>query len=417
MTIQPESRGGKYSFPTAAYIHIPFCRQRCFYCDFPITPVGPHQLNLDGWVGKYVEAVCQEIQAQRPGGNVLETVFFGGGTPSLLPIAGLEKILTTVRNHFRVDNAAEISIEIDPGTFDQKQLQAYVDLGINRFSLGIQAFQDNLLAICGRHHRRLDIDLALTAIANVGVKNWSLDLITGLPEQTNKDWQNSLSLALEAQPRHISCYDLVLEPQTVFDKREQQGKLSLPPSEQSANFYRQAQQILTQAGFDHYEISNYAQPHYRCCHNQTYWRNQPYYGVGMGATSYIDGKRFGRPRTRNDYYQWLQKWLATEAISPGKRVSHTEQLLESLMLGLRLTAGVSWEQLPFVNEVKKVKILDILKPFVERNWVSIYDFQHRNLDSINLDSGLVQGFYLSDPEGMLYSNQILSSLFAALEDN
>lgn len=419
MTIQLESRGGKHScpLPTAAYIHIPFCRQRCFYCDFPITPVGPHQLNLDGWVGEYVEAVCQEIQAQQTTGNILETIFFGGGTPSLLPIAGLEKILTTVREHFQVDNAAEISIEIDPGTFDQEQLQAYVNLGINRFSLGIQAFQDHLLTVCGRHHRRLDIDLALTAIDNVGVKNWSLDLITGLPEQTNGDWKNSLALALEANPKHISCYDLVLESQTVFDKREKQGNLSLPPSEQSANFYRQAQQVLTQAGFDHYEISNYAQPHYRCRHNQIYWRNLPYYGLGMGATSYIDGRRFSRPRTRNSYYQWLQEWLAAGATYPGEGVSPTEQLLESLMLGLRLTAGVTLDQLPFIDEVEKRKILDILKPFVKRHWVSIYDFQHRNLDLTNLDINFVKGFYLLDPEGILYSNQILSSLFAALEDN
>ncbi|MBD2653250.1 coproporphyrinogen III oxidase [Synechocystis sp. FACHB-383] len=403
--------------PTAAYIHIPFCRQRCFYCDFPIAVTGFQSLNLDGWVGEYVEAVCQEIAGQQYLGLPLSTVFFGGGTPSLLPIAGLEKILTAVDKSLGIAPAAEISMEIDPGTFDQAQLHSYKNLGINRFSLGVQAFQDNLLTLCGRHHRRRDIDQAIMAIAKENITNWSLDLIAGLPEQTTTDWHSSLSLALEAGPNHISCYDLVLEPQTVFDKWEQRGKLTLPPSERSANFYRHAQHVLTQAGFHHYEISNYGRPGYQCRHNQIYWRNLPYYGFGMGATSYIDGKRFGRPRTRNDYYQWLESWLKQGRKTPGERVAPLENLLESLMLGLRLTAGVTWEQLPVISPGAKQTILATLTSFGDRPWLEFYDRNNELLSPENITTAAVQRFCLTDPEGMLYSNQILSALFAALEED
>lgn len=403
--------------PTAAYIHIPFCRQRCFYCDFPIAVTGFQSLTLDGWVGEYVEAVCREIAGQQHQGQPLQTVFFGGGTPSLLPIAGLEKILLAVDQYLGIAPDAEISIEIDPGTFDQVQLQGYKNLGINRFSLGVQAFQDNLLALCGRHHRRRDIDQALMAIAKENIKNWSLDLITGLPEQTAADWHSSLALALTAGPKHISCYDLVLEPQTVFDKWEQRGKLAVLPPERSADFYRHGQEVLTQAGFYHYEISNYGRPGHQCRHNQIYWRNLPYYGLGMGATSYIDGKRFGRPRTRNGYYQWLESWLNQGCPIPGETVSPLENLLESLMLGLRLTAGVTWAQLPSVNQTEKAKILATLTSFGDRHWLEFYGEDNQMLAPNQTTTETVQRFCFTDPEGILYSNQILSALFAALEED
>ncbi|AIE74309.1 MULTISPECIES: radical SAM family heme chaperone HemW [unclassified Synechocystis] len=403
--------------PTAAYIHIPFCRQRCFYCDFPIAVTGFQSLNMDGWVGEYVAAVCREIAGQQHQEAPLKTVFFGGGTPSLLPIAGLEKILAVIDKHLGIATEAEISIEIDPGTFDQRQLQAYKNLGINRFSLGVQAFQDKLLTLCGRHHRRRDIDQALTAIAQENIKNWSLDLITGLPEQTAADWHSSLTLALAAGPKHISCYDLVLEPQTVFDKWQQWGKLAVPPSECSADFYRHGQQVLTQAGFQHYEISNYGRPDYQCRHNQIYWRNLPYYGFGMGATSYIDSKRFGRPRTRNDYYQWLESWLNQGCPTPGETVSPLENLLESLMLGLRLTAGVTWGQLPATSAGTKQIILNTLKSFGDRHWLEFYGEDNQILAPNWATTETVQRFCFTDPEGILYSNQILSALFAALEED
>jgi oxygen-independent coproporphyrinogen-3 oxidase len=405
-----------FLFATAAYIHIPFCRQRCFYCDFPVTVVGQKTLSLSGWIGDYVAAICQEIQAYAPSDLPLQTIFFGGGTPSLLPIAGLAQILQTLRTQWGIGATAEISIEIDPGTFDAEQLRAYQNLGINRFSLGIQAFQDSLLATCGRHHRLTDIEQGLTAIAQVGINNWSLDLISGLPTQTSTDWQHSLTQAIAARPNHMSCYDLVLEPQTVFDKREQRGQLALPPDDLSANFYRQAQQQLTAAGFDHYEISNYAQGGDRCRHNQIYWRNQSYYGFGMGATSYLQGQRFSRPRTRDHYYQWLKNWLTEGAPCPGETVFPTEQLLESLMLGLRLTAGVTWAQLPPVTVEQKCQILDCLEPFRQQQWVQIWDQYNNQLSVKACDPNTVNGFCLQDPEGLLYSNQILSTLFATLTE-
>ena len=212
---------------TAIYIHIPFCRQRCFYCDFPVTVVGKQPLTLSGWIDVYVQALCQEIRALPSPPQPIETIFFGGGTPSLLPLTGIEKLLTLLDQRWGIASGAEISIEIDPGTFTAAQIQRYQDLGINRFSLGIQAFQDELLATCGRFHRYREIIQALTAITSVGVKNWSLDLISGLPGQTLSQWRSSLTQAITAQPTHFSCYDLVLEPQTVFARREK--PLSIVP--------------------------------------------------------------------------------------------------------------------------------------------------------------------------------------------
>ncbi len=340
--------------------------------------------------------------------------FFGGGTPSLLPIAGLEKLLSTLAQQWGLAPDVEISLEIDPGTFTATQLRQYQSLGVNRFSLGVQAFQDSLLETCGRTHRYRDIEQALMAIAQVGIKNWSLDLISGLPGQTKKDWQTSLTMAIAAQPAHLSCYDLVLEPQTVFERQQQQGRLILPVEELSAHFFRQAQQTLTTAGFDHYEISNYALPGYRCRHNQVYWRNQPYYGFGMGATSYLQHRRFSRPRTRADYYQWLQTWLATAKKSPGAAATTIDQLLESLMLGLRLTRGITWAQLPAITTRQKTTILNTIAAYIDQQWAIAWDNQQRILTAEQLTPEQVQGFRLSDPDGLLYSNQILSDLFAAL---
>ena len=205
------------SFPwvQAAYIHLPFCRRRCFYCDFPVVVVGNHA-NLRDLAGvqSYVEALCQEIQVTPSQGQSLKTIFFGGGTPSLVPIADLETILQQLDQKFGIDSNAEISLEIDPGTFTREQLSDYQRLGINRLSLGVQAFQDELLQSCGRFHCLADIYTAVNWLQAMGWQNWSLDLISGLPHQTLAQWEYSLETAIALGPHHISCYDLVLEPVT-----------------------------------------------------------------------------------------------------------------------------------------------------------------------------------------------------------
>lgn len=403
---------GFNQLPKSAYIHIPFCRRRCYYCDFPISVLGDKtDIYTASSITHYVEVLCQEILVTPFQGNGLETVFFGGGTPSLLPPNHLETILSTLDQKFGIFANAEISLEIDPATFTLEQLQRYHDLGINRVSLGGQAFQDNLLETSGRLHRVKDIFEAIDYIHKVGINNFSLDLISGLPNQSIEDWIFSLETAINISPSHLSCYDLVLEPVTAFGKQYKPGKKPLPSDEITAKMYRISQKILTDAGYDHYEISNYAKPGYQCLHNRVYWENRPYYGFGMGAASYTNQQRFTRPRTRKDYYEWVNKLSKTQGLIDCEVSSKTDFLLETLMLGLRLKEGI---KLSFISDVfgKQIsqKILDILAPFIKQSWIELPP----NSSLIHLEN--IDRISLSDPEGFLFSNTILSTLFEKLEE-
>jgi putative oxygen-independent coproporphyrinogen III oxidase len=385
------------SIPTAAYLHIPFCRRRCYYCDFPISVVGDRQTHTATTVEDYVAALCREIglaRSQKP----LQTVFFGGGTPSLLSVRQLTEILETLDRQLEIASDAEISMEIDPGTFNREQILGYLAAGVNRISLGIQTFDDELLKICGRSHSYSEIVQAIALIQEIAVPNFSLDLISGLPHQTLEQCQTSLERAIAIAPHHLSCYDLVLEPVTAFGKQYQPGKTPLPTDEMAADMYRLTQQMLTAAGYQHYEISNYARPGYQCRHNRVYWENKSYYGFGMGAASYLDGKRFTRPRTRRKYYTWLTEG----AIVDEPELSATDRLLETLMLGLRLAEGVNLSQSDRSN---LDKIWHCLQPYCDRGLVEILR-----------EGETITRLRLTDPEGFLFSNTILSTLFEKLEN-
>lgn len=394
--------------PNSAYIHIPFCRRRCYYCDFAISVVGD-KLRGDnsGTISQYVEWLCQEIAATPKLGASLKTVFFGGGTPSLLSVKQLNRILEVVEKQFGIAADTEISMEIDPRTFDLIQLQGYRDAGVNRISLGVQAFQDELLKISGRSHTVADIFAAVELIRQVAFPSFSIDLISGLPYQTLQHWQESLEKVVEIAPTHVSVYDLIVEPVTAFARQYQPGVKPLPSDETTVEMYKLAHQILTNAGYQHYEISNYAQPGHQCRHNRVYWENRPYYGFGMGAASYIEGKRFTRPRTRQEYYQWVESGCQIEA----EELSANDILLETLMLGLRLAEGLDLSNLlqQFGEETLK-EILQCLQPYHQQGWVEILneEFEINKLST----SGRLK---LTVPEGFLFSNTILAALFEQLE--
>jgi len=320
------------AIPSAAYIHLPFCRRRCFYCDFPISVVGERGNSSITMIEEYITALIKDIQLTPAVKQPLNTVFFGGSTPSLLSPPQLDKILKAIALQFGIADDAEISMEIDPGTFDQDRLQGYLDVGLNRFSLGVQSFDEELLKVCGRSHSLEDVMRSIEIIQQLNVDNFSLDLISGLPHQTLEHCQTSLEQAIAISPKHLSCYDLVLEPVTAFGKQYQPGETPLPNDDDTAEMYRLTQQTLTQAGYQHYEISNYAKSGYQCLHNRVYWENKPYYGFGMGAASYVSAKRFSRPRTRREYYAWLEAGAVVDA----PKITPSDYLLETLMLGLRL---------------------------------------------------------------------------------
>ncbi len=386
--------------PGAAYVHIPFCRRRCFYCDFPIAVIGERQRGeTSPGIQSYVDWLCREILATPSLGRPLETIFFGGGTPSLLSVAQVDQVLQTLAQQFGLTNRPEISMEMDPATFDRSHLSGYTSLGISRISLGVQAFQDELLERCGRFHRRQDVDRAIELVQ--GVPSWSLDLMSGLPGQTLDQWQQSLDAAIAAAPSHLSVYDLVIEPQTPFGKQYRPGETPLPSESQTVAMYRQAQAALTAAGYDHYEISNYARPGHRCRHNLTYWCNQPFYGFGMGATSYVGHCRMARPRTRKTYRQWVAAYEAAGGQATSNPEPPREQLTDGLMVGLRLAEGVAVE--PLVSQLGPEFLPMVrrrLAPYLEAGQVVLTAKRLR----------------LSDPDGFLVSNTVLVELFNGIDD-
>ncbi len=387
--------------PIAAYVHIPFCRRRCYYCDFPVAVVGDRlRGETSGTIAQYVDYLCQEVLLTPRLGTSLATIFFGGGTPSLLSVAQVARILQTLDHQFGIASGAEISLEIDPGTFDLPQLQGYCQLGINRISLGVQAFQPELLAVCGRTHQVADIFTSRAYLQTAGVTNWSLDLISGLPHQTLEQWQDSLKQAIDLNPTHISTYDLIVESVTAFGRQYQPGVEPLPTETIAAQMYRTAQQMLTQAGYAHYEISNYARSDYQCRHNRVYWENRPFYGFGMGAASYVGGDRFTRPRKTGEYYQWVddrKQGKPRETIVPAA----TEVLLDTLMLGLRLAEGLSLPALQACFGADAVqRILECVQPHCRSGWVEVKAIGYLRL---------------TDPEGFLFSNTVLADLFSAFE--
>lgn len=357
--------------------------------------------------------LCQEIAATPSWGEPLNTVFFGGGTPSLLPVKYLEQILETLDRQFGIAPEAEISMEVDPGTFTKDQLRGYQQAGVNRFSLGVQAFQDELLQVCGRSHTLADVYGAVDLIHQLGIANFSLDLISGLPQQTLEQWQFSLETAIAIAPKHLSCYDLVLEPVTAFGKQYQPGERPLPSDEMAAQMYRLAQSLLTQAGYQHYEISNYAQPGYQCRHNRVYWENRAFYGFGMGAASYVQQQRFTRPRKRQEYFTWVEQ---------GNRESFfietaTDRLLETLMLGLRLAEGVRLAPIRHqFSETTVQAIARCLEAYTRQGWVEFIDVEGNLLDASHLKpTSSLERIRLTDPEGFLFSNRVLTTLFENLD--
>ncbi|MBM0740135.1 coproporphyrinogen III oxidase [Phormidium sp. CLA17] len=405
----------------SAYIHIPFCRRRCYYCDFPVSVVGDKNPTTgdringsnSGTIARYVEFLCQEIR-QQPHASIpiqpLNTIFFGGGTPSLLAVDQVEQVLQTLDQCFGIAANAEISMEVDPGTFDQAQIFGYRAAGVNRVSVGVQAFQENLLKAAGRSHTTEDIYRALGYIHAAGFTNISLDLISGLPHQTLEDWETNLEKAIALAPTHLSCYDLTVESVTAFGRQYKPGIKPLPSDETTAEMYRTAHRVLTTAGYSHYEISNYAKPGYPCRHNLVYWGNRPFYGFGMGATSYISGDRFARPRKTGEYYEWVELGARDQGGGERQENGNLDLLLDTLMLGLRLQKGLAIAPLvERFGEAEIARVWQRLQPYCKTGWVAI---EPENA----IEMAAIERIKLTNPEGFLFSNVVLTDLFEEFEE-
>ncbi|TYQ24854.1 coproporphyrinogen III oxidase [Pseudanabaena sp. UWO311] len=388
------------TFPKSLYIHIPFCKRRCFYCDFAITTGGE---NLKQ---QYVDVLCQEIALtvkEIPPMAALQTIFFGGGTPSLLSVKQLEKILEAIAKYFAIASNVDISLEANAGTVSLESLQGYRSLGVNRISLGAQAFQQELLDACGRGHSVAEIYEAVDAIKNAGFENFSLDLISGLPHQSMADWQDSLQKAIALEPKHLSIYDLTIEEGTAFGKRYQAGDNPLPTESHTVEMYIFAHDLLPSVGYEHYEISNYAQSGYQSKHNLNYWHNQPFYGVGMGATSYINRQRIDRPQKMRQYLDAIALWQSTGIGFTAPMIEPMEELMDSLMQGLRLAEGLSLNALQetYGKELCD-RALQILDHYREQDWVRFVE----HAEDVRI--------MLVSPDGWLFSDIVIADLYENL---
>lgn len=331
------------------YLHIPFCRHRCCYCDFN-TYAGQEDL-----IPAYVSALCREIEllaaaADQP--PQVGTVFFGGGTPSLLPAAHLQCILGSLDDHFELQSKAEITLEANPGTLSPGYLRELHSSGITRLSLGMQSANPDELALLERGHDYGDVANAVAWSRQAGFENLSLDLIFGLPYQTLYSWQQNLRLAVSLQPEHLSLYALTLEHGTPMQSWVAKGLLSEPDGDLAAEMYEWADEYLAEGGYPQYEISNWAGSRragadLRCRHNLQYWRNLPYLGLGAGAHGYAGGARTANVLSPAAYIQRLQNGGArqfprTPATANFQLIDKQTEMGETLMMGLRLTQeGVS----------------------------------------------------------------------------
>ena len=320
----------KENSPMEIYIHIPFCIRKCDYCDFLSGPSGPEEQ------ADYVQALLREIQAVEEGeGRSVSSIFIGGGTPSVLDERLLGDILREIRNRFKMEEDAEITIEVNPGTANIGKLQAYREMGINRLSIGLQSPEDRELKILGRIHNYGQFLETYQEARTVGFDNINIDLMSAIPDQTYEGWVKNLRTVAELEPEHISAYSLIVEEGTPFAAR----KLNLPDEDTEYNMYEATAQILKEYGFEQYEISNYARKGRKCRHNVGYWTRQDYLGFGLGASSLYGKERFANTA---DMKKYLENSKNPEKIREKEpSLTREDEMAEFMFLGLRMTKGIS----------------------------------------------------------------------------
>ena len=317
------------------YIHIPFCRQKCLYCDFPSWA------GREGQMQMYVDALTAEIRAQgkRYENREVVSVFFGGGTPTALEIPMLAQLMQAIRESFRVTADAELTTEANPGTLSYEMAAALKKMGFNRLSMGVQAWQNSILHRLGRIHTIEEFLENYHAVRQAGFENVNVDLMFALPGQSMAQWQETVRQIAALKPEHISAYSLIIEEGTPFYESYRTGKLELVSEEMDREMYHWTVDTLAEWGYGQYEISNFAKVGRQSRHNRIYWQAEEYLGMGLGAHSYMDGKRF-----HNSYD--LQKYISAKGDTSLLRedtelITETDALAEFMFLGLRMNEGVT----------------------------------------------------------------------------
>jgi oxygen-independent coproporphyrinogen III oxidase len=336
------------------YIHIPFCKQKCFYCDFP------SYANIDYLKDDYVEALCKEIENKNIKYNI-KSIFIGGGTPSYLDSKQLDKLLKTI-NKLNLDGRIEFTIEANPGTLDEEKLVVMKKGGINRISMGLQAVQDSLLKEIGRIHTFNTFEENFKLARKVGFNNINVDLMFGLPSQKVSEWQESLKRIASLNPEHISAYSLIVEEGTPFYMSYNRNKLILPSEEEERKMYFITKELLKSYGYNQYEISNYAKDGCECYHNKVYWESKEYIGLGSAATSFINGNRIKNIENVKIY---IEKVKCNESVIEEIYKNSIEDYMEEFVfMGLRLINGIEGEE--FKKRFNK-DIMEVYKEVIEDN--------------------------------------------------
>ena len=316
------------------YVHIPFCSSRCSYCDFA---TGIYQSAL---ASAYVDAVIREIRNSVYAGQAVNTIYFGGGTPSLLSAPQLDRILSALHEHFEIDETAELTLEINPGSVTAERLREFRRLGINRASFGAQTFDDAELAKLGRSHTAADTLQTFSELRRAGFANISFDLIAGLPGQTLERWRRNVAQALELRPEHLSFYLLEVHSGTPLADHIRRGTQPVPDDDLAGVMYQSMLDQAVAAGYEHYEISNLCLPGFYSRHNVKYWTAEPYYGFGCSAHSY-DGqtRRWSNQRDVSKYVEMVEN--GESPIVDEQQLSQDDVRAEALFLGMRLMRGVN----------------------------------------------------------------------------
>lgn len=362
------------------YVHIPFCRRKCAYCDFPSFA------GRESSMEAYVDRLTAEMKERQNPDAVIATLYIGGGTPSLLPPDLMKRVLEELRRHFDFLPDAECSCECNPGTVTEDFLRVLKKGGVNRLSFGAQARQDRLLRMLGRIHSWEQVRESVAMAKSQGFINLNLDLMLGLPGQTLSDVEESLHAALNLSPTHLSCYGLIVEEGTKMHTMVESGKWELPADEMERDMYELCRTILAKHGYSQYEISNFALPGFSCRHNLDCWKRKEYIGIGSAACGFLNGVRYRNPPALNDYL----------ACKPQEEtvISPEDARFESVMLGLRMTEGVSEEA------------------FFQMHGVSLWDAYGEKLKN-SLRLGLVireKGYLRLTRRGMDVQNRVLVDL-------
>ncbi len=318
------------------YIHIPFCVCKCRYCDFLSFS------SDDDTVRKYTDALIREISSKKNKENITDTIFIGGGTPSLLDVKYIKEIFDSLYDDFNISDDAEITIEANPGTITKEKAKAYAELGINRVSMGLQSADNEVLKKLGRIHDFNQFLESYDILRNEGMSNINVDIMSGLPGQSVAKYEETLYKVCDVNPEHISAYSLIVEEGTPFYQMynpvDGLRRDELPDEDSEREQYYITRDILKDAGYFRYEISNYSKPGYECRHNTGYWRGVPYIGMGLGASSLWNGTRYNNTGDMSEYIRCSMK---PDSIAENvQKLTDTDKMEEFMFLGLRMTEGI-----------------------------------------------------------------------------